>query len=241
MVCAISVFYVLFLFLVRYDITENFTLQEFYLTVKENYDIFYDTNEFHADFFLGNFSLVLLVLAILQIILNDFKIAKAYVFVRLTDVIIWYKYKILQTVVVCFFSSFVYNIAIVLLGCFVGCRCDKISLLFFYVILGIVLMFIVLLVFSLLGFVISFLLKEHYVTTVIVILMTSLILITHFSTVENVQYNILINTLVSWHVFDYVCEPVHTFSGWIYFLFSMVIIAVELVIGYKLLKKVDHI
>ncbi len=240
-ITAICFFYALFLCIVRFVECDGLPLHESFLMLKESYVVFSDTNELHIDVFMTVFILILIIPVILQIVLNDYKIAKAYIFVRLDNVAVWFKYKIIQTIVLCFFTSAIYNFSLLALAIFLNKEVNNLNLTLYYVSLGIFSVFLELLVFLLVGISLSFILREHYASTVLIAFLSVLIIINCFAKAENLKFSIIANSIVSWHLYNYNNPGVCLFSINEYFLLEFLVIFFEIIVGYKILKKVDNI
>ena len=215
-------------------------LHEAFLMVRENYVVL-GGNEFHTSFFLAVIIFLFIVPQILQMVLDDYEIAKAYIFVRLKNIKKWYFLKLLQVTGYSLFFAFVYNTFVLLVAICWGAKLTNAFLLFNYFTAGIITSFFICFFFVIIGFTLSFRLKAHYVGTVIVSVLTIIITLTNFANHPILQFKLFAIYIVSFHIVNNPQKDIYFFDTWVYFVIWGVIASLITFAGYRLLKKTDSI
>lgn len=218
----------------------NLPLHEAFLKLRENFVVL-GGYEFHASFFIAVLIFLLIVPVILQMVLDDYDIAKSYIFVRLKDIKDWYLLKLVQIIGYSMFFAVVYNSIILIVVLFLGAKLTNIFLLLNYFIAGIITSFFLCFFFVLIGFVLSFRLKAHYVGAVIVSALTIIIILTNFSNHPVLQFKVFALYLVSFHIYNNPQKDIYFFDTWVYFVGWGLIASLITFSGYRLLKKTDSI
>lgn len=218
----------------------NLPLHEAFLKVRENYVVL-GGNEFHTSFFLAVIIFLFIVPQILQMVLDDFDIAKVYIFVRLKNIKKWYFLKLLQVTGYSLLFAVVYNAFVLLVAICWGAKLTNAILLSNYFIAGIITSFFICFFFVIIGFVLSFRLKAHYVGTVIVSFLTIIITLTNFSNHPVLQFKVFALYIVSFHIVNNPQKEIYFFDTWVYFVVWGLIASLITFLGYKLLKKTDSI
>lgn len=216
------------------------TLENAFLFARDGY-IEIKEREYNADSFNCTLNLLLFIPLISQILTNDYEIAKSFIFVRKNNVVRWYSFKILQCFFYCFYSSFIYNLTLMITVALMGFDVSSKKTTLEYFVFGVIAGFWILFMLVITSYILSIKIKAHFSTTLIVVITVVLMGISCFLNGEQIQFFVLTNYFISWHMVMNGNHQFYYFSTWFYYAIILMIITAEIIIGNIMMKKNDHI
>lgn len=218
----------------------NINLEDAFLYARDGY-IYLSDRCYSSDIFNCTFNLLIFIPLITKVFIKDYDTAKSFLFVRVKDVTDWYKYKILQSVIYCFFSSLIYNLTLLIILILRHFRADSPMLVIKYIALGILAGFLILFLIVSAGNTLSLIIKPHLSTAITMCITVIIMGIACVLNDGQIQFNILINYFISWHMIMNSNSVFYYYPTWTYYGAVCIFIVIELVAGKHILKKSDYI
>lgn len=215
-------------------------LEEAFLITRDGY-IVLANGDYHSDAFTCTFSMILFFFLITSIFSQDIEMAKAFVLHRAKNNNRWFYLKYLQSGAYCFYACIVYHIAIMLLLILLGCKADDIYTVLLYVLWGAATQALVLGMYITLYSVISLFVKPHLASIAAAAFLVICIAMFFVIDVKHIQYYLLTSYFISWHLSFSENSINYTFPVWTYYAAMCLIIAIELIVANKIIKKKDFI
>ncbi len=199
------------------------------------------SKQFSVDVMISTINLLLFTPLISGIFSEDLDVAKNYLFVRMDTISKWYNYKFLQSLFYCFYSSAIYNFSILLMTAVIGYKPHNVWIVIGYVLFGTFSGFLILSIFVCFNNVFSLWIKPHLSAMIILCSMAVLIVIAVFINTEAVQFYLILNYFISWHLVMKGNELYYSYPTYIYYGVIALIICIEYLIGRLLIRKKDFI
>lgn len=219
---------------------EEASLEAMFLLARDGY-FKPATKQYSVDVLYSTINLLLFVPFISKIFTEDFGIAKAYIFVRINSISKWYRYKFFQSFLYCVFSSFVYNITLLFMSMALGYKAENVMVTIGYVIFGTLSGFLILSMLVFANNILSLWIKPHLSAMLVMSFTIILIVVATFLNTEAVQYYILLNYFISWHLVMNGNELYYSYPTYVYYLIIALIIALEYLSVRLFIKKKDFI
>lgn len=220
---------------------EEYTAETAFLAGRDGYVDLAD-KEFSSEPITCSLWFVLFVPFISQIMLNDSEIAKNFVFIRLKDNGKWYDYKMCQGLVYSLFASTIYNVSIFLWVLIRGFEIQSPKTAVLYVAWGSVSGALFLFLLVVLAFVLSIKLPSHISTIIVLFFLVFTMIGMLFIYNDNIlQYFLLTNYFISWHLVVSDNNAMYTHPTWCYYMALVMMIGIIYLIGRKAMKKSDSI
>lgn len=231
------------LLMVAVNITsfDEFTAEQAFLAARDGF-IELEEREFSAEPLMCSLWFLLFVPFIVQILTEDYETAKSFIFIRLKSIGKWYGYKMLQGIFYSLFAAFAYNFSIAIVAILSGYEIKSVVTLCAYTLFGTLSGALFLFFFVALTYVISFKISSHVST--IIILFTIIVIMISITFVGNnniLQYFLITNYFISWHIHvrDNILMYSHPF--WVYYAAIAILTTALCLIGEKFVKKSDHL
>ncbi len=216
------------------------SLEDAYLYARDGY-IELSYREYSADVMYCLLNILLFIPFASQIFNSDYETAKAFVFIRIKSISQWYKYKVIQSMVYCFFYSFIYNITLVVMIAIMGFKANNPLLVIEYLIFGILTGFLILSVIIMANNVLCIKIKPHFSTALIMGLTAFGMVVTLYLNDWQIQFSLLSNYFISWHMVMNENSEFYYYPTWVYYSVIFIVIIIETLIGNRIMKKTDHI
>lgn len=197
--------------------------------------------DYSNDVFYSLFNILLFIPFISQIFFSDYETAKSFVFVRLDNVSKWYNHKIFQSIIYSLYASFIYNLTLLIMVFIMGLRANSIWVVLEYFILGTSAGFLILFMIANANHVFSLVLKPHLSISLVIALTVAVIVITCYLNDGMIQFSVLTNYFISWHMILNANSVFYYYPTWTYYASILLIIVAEYFIGKQIMKKADII
>lgn len=215
-------------------------LEDAYLYARDGY-IELSDREYSADVFNCLLNILLFIPSLAQLFTKDYEIAKSYVFVRINNTSKWYRYKACQSAVFCLYSASIYNLTLLLMVLIMGFKTKHTHIVFQYLLLGILANSSILFMLVMANNILCIKIKPHLSTSIVMGVTIIWMAITHFLNSSQVQFSLLTNYFISWHMTMNANSVFYHYPTWVYYAAIIAIIICELMVGNQVMKKVDKI
>lgn len=216
------------------------TLEEAFLYARDGYVKLAD-RAYSNDAFYCLLNIVLFLPFISQIFFSDYETAKSFVFVRLDNVSRWYNHKVFQSEIYSLYASCIYNLALLATVFIMGFRANSVWIVSEYFVLGTLAGFLILFMIANANHVLSLVLKPHLSISLIIGLTVATMVITCILNDGLIQFSVLTNYFISWHMVLNENSVFYYYPTWTYYASILLIIAAEYFIGKRIMKKADLI
>lgn len=217
-------------------------LDKAFLMARESFSMeVFEEKEYGVEVTFTLINLILFIPLISSIFSYDYDIAKNYVFIRLKSAGSWYKYKVFQCFIYCLFACSVYNVSILAFVAVFGCRGASVKSVLFALFFSIASSALILFIFTMLSNILSIKFKPHICTSVTSIIALEEIVRMNFLYDYQMQYALLTQYFVSWHMFESTNTVSHPHSVLFYYTVLLLIAFAEILVGSILIKKTDYI
>lgn len=231
------------LLMVAVNITsfDELTAEQAFLAARDGF-IELEEREFSAEPIMCSLWFLLFVPFVVQILTEDYEIAKSFVFIRLKSVGKWYDYKMMQAIFYSLLAAFAYNFFLAVIAVLSGYEIDSLYVLCAYTLYGTLSGALFLLFFVDLTYVMTFKIPSHISTGITLFIITGMMIsITFIGNDSILQYFLITNYFISWHM--EVSDNIQMYSHpvWVYYMAILILIAVIYFSGRKIIKKSDHL
>lgn len=196
--------------------------------------------EYNAEILATSLMLLVLFPLLSKIFSGDFDLAKSYVFFRMKSNTKWYYYKVFQSFIYCLHVSVWSNLVILITAVAMGYKASDVLNILIYLMFGVFANCVVLFMFVFLNNVCSIVLKSHISAIISFSVLIIEIGLLSFAKSKQVQYHLLVNYYISWHIRGDV-SAVKSLPSFAYYAIIITIIFIEFEIGKHLVKKTDMI
>lgn len=197
--------------------------------------------EYHAQANICLFNLLMILPFLLNVFSEDLNIVKSFVFIRIKNIPHWFMYKYLQLICYSLYYSFIYNFTIFFTVLALGFVNGDFQQTLVYVFWGIFAQSVVLLLFLILGSILSIIFSHHIAASLSVAITTLLIILLSFASKPVVQYHVLCNYFISWHTSFSLNYDCYSFPTWFYYVLVFVLIILEFVLAKVVISKKDFV
>lgn len=178
---------------------------------------------------------------IIKITMNDFKTAKAFLFIRSNNISKWYGIKIFQSFTFSFIAGLFYNCSIIICAAAMGYKTEStanaLKYLFICIVASTLITFYIVSIIQILSFKIS----DYFATALIICIACVVLYTIHFAPLGLVEYNPLTLYFVSLQYTDIPNQQIFSFPIWLHYAVLLVLTICNLSVGKIILKKSDMI
>lgn len=196
--------------------------------------------QFHVDLFICFLNCVTTLPFIIRLFSDDFDIYKAYLFVRHKGKNKWFSYKLFQCYFYCLYSAALYNGVIMIVTKLFGYQVENNITAAGYYLFAVWASFIILAFAAMLGNIMTLFFKPVLVNTVVMLLTGMSLGVTIIMTRrEHIQFNLLSNFFISWHIMMSQYEDMYSLPTFAYYLIIILIMLFAVIAGKKAFNKAD--
>lgn len=220
---------------------EELFLEDAFLLAREG-RIKIEYGEFAYNPFNSFFNVVIFLAMVTHFFVNDYDVAKSYIFTRVKSVSKWYGYKLLQIFVYCLYSQIIYNVSLVLTCYAMGFRAGNINTVIWYLSFGIIAGFLVLLSVSVMCCVVAMKIQPHISTAVFMVLVViGIVAMYYVYEAFLFRLNVVAYYFISFHIEKSPAYIQFPYPSWVYYFGLLLFSSIEAVVGSRILKKSDMI
>lgn len=196
--------------------------------------------KFQVDIFICFLNCVTTLPFIIRLFSDDLDIYKAYLFVRHKGNSRWFSYKLFQCYFYCLYSATLYNGVIMLVTKLFGYQAENNITAAGYYLFAVWASFIILAFAATLGNIMTLFFKPVLVNTVVMLLTgMSLGVTIIMAYVEYIQFNLLANFFISWHIMLNQYVGLFSLPTFAYYLIIILIMLFAVIAGKKAFNKAD--